>query len=139
MIDQRNLGVTEARLGLTLLTCLLAALGYVVLQRLGDTSDSSPLVVSPDPPSATYHTAGHGPSGGNVQPQILPVQGSEPSPPSYPQTSQRPVWLAPQQGADDTGLQRFDAAAPVGNLGEPSVFDAQPRNSRQIPDESGRD
>ena len=41
MMDQdRNLGVTEARFGLTLLICFLVAVGYVVLLRLGGASES---------------------------------------------------------------------------------------------------
>ena len=36
----RNLGVTEARFALTLVICLLVAVGYVVLLRLGGTGDS---------------------------------------------------------------------------------------------------
>ncbi len=34
MEQERNLGVTEARFALTLLTCLLVAIGYVALLRL---------------------------------------------------------------------------------------------------------
>jgi hypothetical protein len=36
----RNLGVTEARFALTLVICLLVAVGYVVLLRLGGTGES---------------------------------------------------------------------------------------------------
>jgi hypothetical protein len=138
MSDKRNLGVTEARLGLSLLSCLLVALGYVVLQRLGDTAESSPEDIAPDQSNVSFHPAEFSPSGGNVQPQILPVQGSEPSPAPYPHTSQRPLWLAPQQGTDDTSLQRFDPAATVGDAGQPSLFDPQPIEPRQTPDESTR-
>ena len=41
MDEERNLGVTEARFALTLLTCLLVAIGYVALLRLGGTKDTS--------------------------------------------------------------------------------------------------
>jgi hypothetical protein len=42
MMDQdRNLGVTEARFGLTLLIVLLGAIGFIVLMRLGGTSDQT--------------------------------------------------------------------------------------------------
>jgi hypothetical protein len=133
MSDERNLGVTEARLGLTILSCLLVALGYFVLQRLGDATESSPVVISPGSPSDAFATPGTGPSGANVQPQILTVQGSEPSSVPYPQTTLRPLWLAPQQGADDARLQRFDPAAPAEDDGEPSLFDSQPGENRQSP------
>jgi hypothetical protein len=45
MEKERNLGVTEARFALTLLTCLLVAIGYVALLRLGTkdpSADASP-------------------------------------------------------------------------------------------------
>jgi len=41
MDKERNLGVTEARFALTLLTCLLVAIGYIALLRLGGTKDVS--------------------------------------------------------------------------------------------------
>jgi hypothetical protein len=40
MEKDRNLGVTEARFALTLLTCLLVAIGYVALLRLGGTKET---------------------------------------------------------------------------------------------------
>jgi hypothetical protein len=39
MNEERNLGVTEARFALTILTCLLVAIGYIALLRLGGTKD----------------------------------------------------------------------------------------------------
>jgi hypothetical protein len=60
MDKERNLGVTEARFALTLLTCLLVAIGYIALLRLGGTKDpsvdvspedvSSPSIAGPDTP-----------------------------------------------------------------------------------------
>jgi hypothetical protein len=42
MMDQdRNLGVTEARFALTIVICLLVAVGYVALLRLGGTGEST--------------------------------------------------------------------------------------------------
>jgi hypothetical protein len=42
MMDQdRNLGVTETRFALTLVICLLVAVGYVVLLRLGGSGESA--------------------------------------------------------------------------------------------------
>ncbi len=41
MDQERNLGVTEARFALTILTCLLVAIGYIALLRLGGTKDTS--------------------------------------------------------------------------------------------------
>ena len=67
-------------------------------------------------------------------PQIAPAQGSEPSPNSYPQTTLRPIWVAPQQDTDDTRFERFDPTAPVEDVHEPSLFDSQPLDTRQNAD-----
>jgi hypothetical protein len=55
MDEERNLGVTEARFALTILTCLLVAIGYIALLRLGGTKDPSVDVNSDDssPPTVT--------------------------------------------------------------------------------------
>ena len=49
MDDERNLGVTEGRFALTILTCLLVAIGYVALLRWGGTKDPN-ADISPDDP-----------------------------------------------------------------------------------------
>jgi hypothetical protein len=41
MEKERNLGVTEARFALTLLTCLLVAFGYIALLRLAGTKETA--------------------------------------------------------------------------------------------------
>jgi hypothetical protein len=48
MDEERNLGVTEARFALTILTCLLVAIGYIALLRLGGTKDPSADLSSDD-------------------------------------------------------------------------------------------
>jgi hypothetical protein len=73
MDQERNLGVTEARFALTLLTCLLVAIGYVALLRIGGTKDpaaesgsedvSPPITSMPEPP----HTE-------EPQPRVLPLE-----------------------------------------------------------------
>jgi hypothetical protein len=75
MDKERNLGVTEARFALTLLTCLLVAIGYVALLRLGGTKDGSadvsaddtppPSIVIPAPPSMTKI---------EPEPRVVPVE-----------------------------------------------------------------
>lgn len=47
MDDERNLGVTEGRFALTILTCLLVAIGYIALLRWGGTKDTT-VDLSPD-------------------------------------------------------------------------------------------
>jgi hypothetical protein len=48
MKDDRTTGVTEARFALTLVICVLVAIGYILLLRLGGGSDHSPIEVRPD-------------------------------------------------------------------------------------------
>jgi hypothetical protein len=67
MEKERNLGVTEARFALTLLTCLLVAIGYVALLRLGGSKDPSvdnssddaspPSIVGPETPPIKVEAA----------------------------------------------------------------------------------
>lgn len=135
MSEQRKLGVTPAGLGLTLFTCLLVALGYLVLRRLGDNTEPTPAVVAPGAPDETYRAVGTDLLGA---PQIPPVQGTEPSPVPYPQTTLRPIWLAPQQDGDDTRWQRFDPTASEGDVGGQSLFDSQPVDPSQTPNVSTR-
>jgi hypothetical protein len=42
MNDEKNAGVTESRFALTLLICLLFAVGYVALLRLAGPKDTTP-------------------------------------------------------------------------------------------------
>jgi len=67
MDDERNLGVTEARFALTILTCLLVAIGYIALLRWGGTKDPT-ADISPDDPAGTVMT------------QPLDLKPSEPTP-----------------------------------------------------------
>src|SRR4249919_1329884 len=53
MDEERNLGVTEARFALTILTCLLVAIGYIALLKLGGTKDTS-TDVGPDEVSPPF-------------------------------------------------------------------------------------
>ena len=76
MDDDRNLGVTEARFALTLLICLLVAIGYVVLLRLGGTSDSA---IEIRPGVATQPV--DPPANHDDEPRVLPIE---------PQLAERP-------------------------------------------------
>ena len=77
MDDDRNLGVTEARFGLTLLICLLLAIGYIVLLRLGSTSDSA-IEIRPDVATQPVEP----PKNHDDEPRVLPIE---------PQLAERPV------------------------------------------------
>jgi hypothetical protein len=68
--DKRNLGVTEARFGLTLLICGLVAIGYIVLLRLGITNEAT-VEVRPDITAPLAHAEQPAP---DDQPQVLPLE-----------------------------------------------------------------
>ena len=75
MDKERNLGVTEARFALTLLTCLLVAIGYVALLRLAGPKESV-ADTSPDdasPPSVAAPDAGV-PKVVETEPQVVPLE-----------------------------------------------------------------
>jgi hypothetical protein len=102
--QQRTVGMTEAGIGLSLITCLLVALGYVIIQRLGDRGRPSPRevapIASPLTPNTTQPTATNG---------IVPVgPSSEPTGGTAYQTSYPPQWLPPQQ--DSSGADNIRSA-----------------------------
>jgi hypothetical protein len=126
MSDKRNLIITQVGLGLSLFTCALVALGYFLLQRLGDSTEAPPVVVSTSQAHETHHAPGAEPTGPNVRPEFQPSPSADPSHVPYPQTTLRPIWLAPEQDSDDPRLPRFDTATPEGDIGQRSLFDSQP-------------
>jgi len=77
MDKERNLGVTEARFALTLLTCLLVAIGYVALLRLGGTKDPSVDVSSDDTPSPSIAGPATPPTKIEPPPRVLPLDKPE--------------------------------------------------------------
>ena len=78
MTEERNFGVTEARLGLTLLTCLLVGLGFAILQRLGDPAGSSRIELRVREPGTGIAGAASSESpGDDTQPQVLPTQSGD--------------------------------------------------------------
>ena len=77
MDQERNLGVTEARFALTLLTCLLVAIGYVALLRIGGpkettadagVDDMAAAPLNPPPPPII-----------EPQPRVLPLESPKPA------------------------------------------------------------
>ena len=76
MNHERNLGVTEARLGLTLVICLLVVLGYLILHNLGGTGQAPTVeirpgyVAEPAAPNAV-------PPRGEEEPQVLTIESND--------------------------------------------------------------
>ena len=100
MDQERNLGVTEARFGLTVLICLLVAIGYIVLLRLGN-SGELPVEIRPGGESSGPIARDTPTPGNDHQPLVLPI---EPEGTSVPYTSLRPDQPAPpiqRRGADE--------------------------------------
>jgi hypothetical protein len=86
------LGVSEARLGLSVVTVLSIVFGYVALRRLGGTGEAPPVELR-NPP-ASDGVAGAGLSQRPMEPiRMLPSQSSEL--PDVPHVSRRPTWDTP--------------------------------------------
>jgi len=105
MVQDRNLGVAEARVGLSVITCLLLVLGYVILQRLGGTGQRPPVEIRPYQSTEQLDAAPRPVIGDADQPYVLTPEVWEPT--ELPlQTTQRPQWLAPHEdlGENPPGL-----------------------------------
>ena len=83
---ERDLGVTEARFALTLLTCFLVAVGYIVLLRLAGGKDPA-LDAAPDDVTPPVASAPAEPQANELQPHVLPLESPRDA---VPRTSQRP-------------------------------------------------
>ncbi len=92
---KRSLGVSEARLGLSLLTAVLLVFGYVALQRVGGNHDTPPVEIRD--PSATTPLTGNA----NTQTtspdglRVLKVQNPQPN--EVPRTSLAPTIALPDR------------------------------------------
>ena len=78
MDRERNLGVTEAGLGLTLVICLLLALGYLTLHYLGGTGPTPTVEIRRGyaaGPAAAPNAAS--PEGDDEQPQVLTIESND--------------------------------------------------------------
>ena len=73
MDEERNLGVTEARFALTILTCLLVAIGYIALLKLGGTKDTS-TDVGPDDVSTPSIAGPSTVKDPEPPPRVLPLE-----------------------------------------------------------------
>jgi hypothetical protein len=105
MVRERNFGVAEARIGLSMITCLLVALGYVIIHRLGDSGAPAEIETIPNSRAAQV-----GPPPG---PPTLSDRPTSPGETSNQQTSYRPQWLSPQN--DPSGI-----TLPTLGIDEPS-------------------
>ena len=98
MNHQRNLVVTEAGLALSLLTCLLLVLGYMILSRLNESGQASTEDVHSGYAVQPANAVDEAPLHAAEQPQVLTIERSD-SPAPVVHTSARPDGAA--VGADD--------------------------------------
>jgi hypothetical protein len=129
MNQQRNLGLMEARAGLTLLTCLLATLGYTVLQRLGGANQSEMLERRPSAVSNVADTVRSGSHSDFEQPQILTAQGSDSSGGQPSQSIFEPHSFAPEHKLTELPGHYRQALAPPGGTGDTVYPNVEPRRA----------
>ncbi|HEY4233322.1 MAG TPA: hypothetical protein VGM76_07835 [Lacipirellulaceae bacterium] len=105
MIKQRNFGVAEARVGLSVITCLLVALGYVIVHRLGDAPVPAEIDPSRNAQAAPFSTTPAVPPGDPAPSNASDNRyGAASLPSSNPQTVYRPQWLSPQNDSPGISL-----------------------------------
>ena len=114
-IINRDFGVSEARIGLSLLTVLSVALGYVALQHFGGTGETPPIEIRRDAPAERGHSASIAPVDDGQKLRVLEAQDA----PNVPQMSQRPIWEQP--AVPDAGGE-FD-------LGSDSLWPGSPERT----------
>jgi hypothetical protein len=98
---EKTLGVTEARFGLTILICGLVAIGYIVLLRLGSTSEAlvehrqeiEPRIASKPTPDED-------------QPTVLPIKPESSNPQARLQQPERSLLPSPDDGKSPAEVQR---------------------------------
>src|SRR5215213_9469121 len=91
MDKERNLGVTEARFALTLLTCLLVAIGYVALLRLGGSKDPSVDISQDDASSPSIVGPATPPIKVEPEPRVLPLDKPEDGRSDASSMAKRPI------------------------------------------------
>lgn len=95
MDDEKSSGVTESRFALTLLICLLFAVGYVALLRLAGPKETTPDVATQTMSLPLAGPAATAPPEAEPQPHVLEVVKSTDS---QNEISQRPTHTVPESG-----------------------------------------
>jgi hypothetical protein len=125
MNQERNFGVTEAGLGLTVITCLLVALGYWLVQRLVGTGATPPVEVRP--PAADLDPPRADPVVKNQQPQVLVPEQPGSAGVESPHTANRPHWLPYQEEQEDAPAPGIDGVlTPLSPEADSSLWPPEP-------------
>jgi hypothetical protein len=125
MIKQRNFGVAEARIGLSVITCLLVALGYVVVHRLGDVD--APAEIAPGSGASTVQvnaSPGVSSAPAAISNESADRYGNPNSQPSNQQTVYRPQWLSPQNDSPGISLPSLGIDDPASQQSQSDRFDS---------------
>jgi hypothetical protein len=104
MVRERNFGIAEARIGLSVITFLLVALGYVTIHRLGDSTTPAEIETIPSSREAQADAS-----------PDRPVLTDGPTSPidTANQSSYRPQWLSPQNDPGGLTLPTLGIAEPA--------------------------
>jgi hypothetical protein len=121
MNQERNFGVTEAGVGLTVITCLLVALGYWIILRLVGSSTTPTVEVRPSAQASP--TPGADPVDNPQQPRVLTVEQPQSSDMPLPHTANRPQWLPYQEEPEISPTSGIDGVlSPVTPDDEQSIW-----------------
>jgi hypothetical protein len=109
MSQNRNFGVTEASLGLTVIICLMVVLGYWVIQRLGGPVESPPVEVRASQAAAPSNAPILPTTAEKVeQPQVLVAEQSDLIDARAPHTAQRTEWPANRDALEEVPIHGID-------------------------------
>jgi len=121
MNQERNFGVTEAGVGLTVITCLLVALGYWIILRLVG-SGATP-TVEVRPAAQADLVPGADPVVKPQQPHVLTVEQPQSSDTPLPHTANRPQWLPYQEEPENAATPGIDGVlSPIAPDAEQSIW-----------------
>ena len=112
MSSERSFGVTEAQFGLSLLTCLLLALGYVTLQRLGGAGNPPIIEKRPDQTASPHETADASRVVEPEQPHVLVTRGADEPNGASPYTTRRPSYQESSAGGLNDRVAEQGAVEP---------------------------
>jgi hypothetical protein len=104
MVRDRNFGIAEARIGLSVITFLLVALGYVTIHRLGDSTAPAEIETIPSSREAQADAP--------LDRAMLTDGATSPSDTANQQSSYRPQWLSPQNDSSGLTLPTLGIAEP---------------------------
>jgi hypothetical protein len=133
-VHDRHMGVAEARVGLSIITCLLLVLGYVVLQQLGGTGRRPPVENRSDGATELVEITPPPEAADAEQPYVLTPEIGDGAEPAI-RTTQRPERPSPHEAAGDDSPALVDPLElPAGQFGELPGDQSEPLRASRVPD-----